>query len=60
MSFREDRSKFDEGKAVKFYELLVDGGIRTHDPKTHGLSTMPFVKEMWGISPFDHLQKVIQ
>ena len=34
--------------------LLVDGGIQTHDPKTHGLSTTPFVKKLEGISPFDH------
>ena len=40
--------------------LLVDGGIQTHDPKTHGLSTTPFVKKLDGISPFDHLQKVNQ
>ena len=26
--------------------LLMDGGIRTHDPKTHGLSTTPFVEEL--------------
>ena len=38
--------------------LLADSGIRTHDPKTHGLSTTPFVNELEGISPFDHLQKV--
>ena len=24
--------------------IIVDGGDRTHDPKTHGLSTAPFVK----------------
>ena len=23
--------------------IIVDDGIRTHDPKTHGLSTTPFV-----------------
>ena len=27
---------------------IVDGGDRTHDPKTHGLSTTPFVKELVG------------
>ena len=31
---------------VKF--IMVDGGIRTHDPKKHGLSTTPFVKELKG------------
>ena len=24
-------------------------GDRTHDPKTHGLSTMPFVKDFSGV-----------
>ena len=38
--------------------LLVHGGIRTHDPKAYRLSTTPFVKELAGVSPFDHLQKV--
>ena len=29
--------------------IVVDGGIRTHDPKTHGPSTTPFVKAIvWG------------
>ena len=50
--------KFDMGKVVKVY--IVDGGIQAHDPKTHGLSTTPFIKEPEGISPFDHLQKVNQ
>ena len=37
----------------------VDGGIRTHDPKTHVLSTTPFVKVLGGgISPFGHFQKL--
>ena len=34
--------------------LVVDGEIRTHVPKNHGLSTTRFVKESEGISPFDH------
>ena len=28
--------------------IIVAGGVRTHDPKTHGLSTTPFVKELVG------------
>ena len=28
--------------------IIVDGGIRTHYPKTHGMSTTPFVKELVG------------
>ena len=28
--------------------IIVDGGNRTHDPKTHGLSTTPFVKILVG------------
>ena len=39
---------------------MVDGGIWTHDPKSHGMSTTPFVKVLVSISPFDHLQKVNQ
>ena len=35
------------GKSEKF--IIVDGGDRTHDPKTHGLSTTPFVKEFSGV-----------
>ena len=35
------------GKSEKFI-IIVDGGDRTHDPKTHGLSTTPFVKELVG------------
>ena len=46
------------GKAVKGYSLLVDGGIRTHDPETHGLSTAPFVMELERIGPFQHWQKL--
>ena len=38
--------KFDMGKSEKF--IIVDGGDRTHDPKTHGLSTTPFVKDLVG------------
>ena len=34
------------GKSDKF--IIVDGGDRTHDPKAHGLSTTPFVKELVG------------
>ena len=50
--------KFRHGKNRKNL-LLVDGGIRTHDAKTHDLSTKPFVKELKGIiSSFDLLQKV--
>ena len=39
---------------------LVDGGIRTHDPKT--TRCLLLVKELGSIinSPFDHLQKVNQ
>ena len=52
--------KFDmDEESLKKY-MIVDGGIRTHDPKTHDLSTTPFVEELEGISPFDHLQKVNQ
>ena len=53
--------KFDMewGNSEKF--IIVDGGDRTHDPKTHGLSTTPFVKVLVGyFSPFDLLQKVNQ
>ena len=40
----------------------MDGGSRTHDPKTHVLPTTPFVKVLVGCfrSPFDHLRKVNQ
>ena len=38
----------------------MDGGDRTHDPKTHVLPSTPFVKVLGGTSPFDHLQKVIR
>ena len=31
--------------------IVVDGGIRTHDPITHGLSTTPCVKELVGCWP---------
>ena len=34
-------------KSEKF--IIVDGGDRTHDPKTHGLSTTPFVKIIRGV-----------
>ena len=34
------------GKSENF--IIVDGGDRTYDPKTHGLSTTPFVKELVG------------
>ena len=40
--------------------LLVDGGLRTHDPKTYGPADDAIFKELEGISPFDHLQKVNQ
>ena len=35
---REESKKF----------ICVDGGDRTHDPKTHGVSTTPFVKVLVG------------
>ena len=38
--------KIDKGKVVNVF--VVDGDIRTHDPKTHGLSTTSFVKELVG------------
>ena len=38
--------------------IFVDCGVRTHEPKTQGLSTTPFVKGLEGICPFDQLQKV--
>ena len=38
--------KFDmDGESLKKF-IIVDGGTRTHDPKTHSLSTTPFVKEL--------------
>ena len=37
---------------------MVDVGFEPTTQKKHGLSTTPFVE--WGISPFDHLQKVNQ
>ena len=40
--------KFDiHGEILKKF-VTVDGGIRTHEPKSHGLSTMPFVKVLVG------------
>ena len=36
--------------------LLVDGGVRTHDPKTHSLPTTSFVEELEGIRPFDAME----
>ena len=39
-------SSWTWGNSEKF--IIVDGGDRTHDPKTHGLSTTPFVKELVG------------
>ena len=35
------------GKSENF--IVVDGGDRTHDPKTHNLSTTPFVKLISGV-----------
>ena len=35
------------GNSLKFI-IIVDGGIQTHDPKTHDLSTTPFVEELVG------------
>ena len=40
-------SSSTRGKSEKF--MIVDGGDRTHDPKIHGLSTTPFVKEISGV-----------
>ena len=34
--------------AISTSAIIVDGEIRTHDPKTHGLSTTPFVKVLVG------------
>ena len=39
--------KFDMGRVVNVY-YIVDAEIRTHNPKTHVLSTTPFVKEVSG------------
>ena len=36
------------GKSEKVY--YGGCGDRTHDPKTHGLSTTPFVKDFSGVS----------
>ena len=35
------------GKSEKF--IIVDGGDRTQDPKTHDLSTTPFDKDFSGV-----------
>ena len=38
-------STYTWGKSEKVCYVMVDGGIRTHDPKkSHDLSTTPFVK----------------
>ena len=40
---------------------MVDVGIEPTTQKPMVLPTTPFVKDyVWGISPFDHLQKVNQ
>ena len=41
------------GKTEKVY--YVDGGIRTHDPENHDLSTSPFVEELVGYYLVVHL-----
>ena len=38
----------------------MDDGIGTNDPRTHGMSTTSFVRQIGGSSPFDHVQKVNQ
>ena len=47
---REKESIFQvrHGKKPEKFIIIVDGGDRTHDPKTHGLSTTPFVKVLAG------------
>ena len=40
-------SSSTHGESLREF-IVVDGGIRTHDPKTHDLSTTPFVKELVG------------
>ena len=53
--------KFDINKESLKKFIMVDVGFEPTTPKTHGLSTTPFAKVFyWGISPFDHLQKVNQ
>ena len=50
--------KFDMGKVVEVY-YYCGWWESNPDPKTHGLSTTPFVKVLEGyFSPFDHLQRV--
>ena len=45
--YRGEFLQIRHGERLKKF-IMVDGEVRTHDPKNHGLLTSPFVKELVG------------